>query len=144
MELFLTILPILWIHLFGFFDACQTARKDYPYLNSVIFDWLETKDVSYRNWYHGGNDRYPPGNPFKCDFWHFMKFGWTFCISGCALSIVLVTLLYPSYWLILYGFLYGAEGLSFTFYYSYVLRTDRNFKWYLNHLLFSNWKTHIK
>lgn len=142
MECLLYILPVLFAHLFGFFDACQTARKDYPYANNAIWDWIQKKDYGYRLWYVGGNDLYPPGNPFKCDFWHFCKHLWTFCISAIALSVALVTLVCPSYWIILYGFLYGVEGLSFTFYYSYALRTDRNFKWYLNHLINGNWKLH--
>lgn len=141
MELLLYILPILFIHLFGFFDACQTARKDYAYTDNAIWNWIQSKELKYTYWYQGGNSIYPPGNPFKCDFWHFMKHCWTFCISGCALSIILVTLIYPSYFLILYGFLYGVEGLSFTFYYSYVLRTDRNFKWYIKSFATWGWKT---
>ncbi len=143
MELFLTILPILFTHLFGFFDACQTARKDYGFADyNRIWQYYRNKGEDYQQWYRGGNDKYPPGNPLQCDFWHFCKHMWTFCLSAIALSVILVSITYPSYWLLVYGFLYGIEGLSFTFYYSYVLRSDRNFRWYLHHLLFENWKRH--
>ena len=133
------LLPIIFIHLFGLFDGAQTARKDYPYENNAIWNYLK-KNVESANWYIGGNHIYPPGNPFKADIWHICKHCWTFCISGCALSIVLVTYLYPSYWLLGYGFLYGVEGLSFTFYYSYVFRTDRDFRWYIKNLFMWGWE----
>jgi len=140
MEFLLFILPILFTHLFGFFDGMQTIRKDYgtKYFNRV-YQYYLNRDDDYLKWYIGGNDFYPPANPFKCDFWHLMKFGWTFCISAIALSIVLVSITYPSYWLILYIFLYGVEGFSFSFYYSYILRDDRTFREYIETII-GNWK----
>jgi hypothetical protein len=63
----------------------------------------------------------------------------SFLISAMILSAMLATLLYPSPFLILYGFAYGVEGLSFTFYYSFILRKDRTWGWYLNHLFTWGW-----
>lgn len=132
MEILLYILPIFFTHLFGLFDGAQTARKDYPYTHNRIWDYYEKmKMYKYKRWYMGGNENYPPGNPLKCDFWHFMKWCWTLCISAIAISVVLVSITYPSHWLLGYIFLYGIEGFSFSFYYSYVFRTDKTFKQFI-------------
>ena len=115
MEFLAFILPFFFTHLLGLFDGAQTARKDYGYKNNLIWNYIVKQGRDYEAWYVGGNDKYPAGNPLKCDFWHFMKFGWTFCLSMIALSVVLATLVFPSYWLLLYAFLYGVEGFSFSF-----------------------------
>lgn len=142
MEFLITILPVIFLHLFGLFDAMQTARKDYPYTDNLIWDYIQKQGSDYVNWYKGGNHIYPPGNPFKCDFWHWAKFMWTFCISGALLSMMLAMQLYPSYWLLIIAiFGYGIEGFSFNFYYSYVFRKDRDYKWYLKNIL-RGWQTH--
>lgn len=159
MDLFLIVLPVLWIVLFGILDAAQTARKDYA--NMSIF-WRHPKDywdefvfkaqgINWRTsvlkgntiytkfdlWYLGGNNWYPdPGLPWNCDFWHFCKNCWTYCIGLCAMSIVVVAIQVPSYWLLLYGLLYGVEGLTFMFFYHYIFRKDRNINEFINRLIF--------
>ncbi len=139
MTILLFLLPIFFTMLFGVFDALQTARKDYPYTNNKIWNYMQRQGEGYMNWYKGGNDIYPPYDPFHCDFWHTMKYAWTFCISAIALSTVLVSIIYPSYWLLLYALLYGVEGFTFQFFYSYWLHTDRTFKDYINRTLTTLW-----
>lgn len=139
--IYMILLPVMFTMLFGFFDACQTARKDYPWTNNRIWDYIKSQGKDYVNWYYGGNDKYPPGNPFRCDFWHFCKHCWTFCLSMIGLSSVLVGMNDPTYAVLFYVFLYGVEGITFTFFYSYWLRTDRNFRWWWNHFTTWGWKT---
>lgn len=142
MEFLITILPFVFGVLAGFFNALMDSRLDYGFKDySIPLKYFYRKGEDYLKWYEGGNHLYPAGNPFEADYWHWCKHMMLFCNSGAVLSAVLATLLYPSHWLILYGFYYGVHGITFTFFYSYALRSDRHFRWYLHHLL-RTWKTH--
>ncbi len=141
MKFLIFILPFIFAFISGLFKAVQDSRSDTPKEINMLYDYIAKKGSEYINWWDGGNNKYPPGNPFKCDLWHFGGHVRTFCFSGAVLSAVLTTLLYPSLWETLYGFCYGIIGITFTFFYSYVFRKDHNFKWYLNHLK-NIWKKH--
>lgn len=128
------LLPVIFTVLLGLFDGAQTARKDYPFENNRIWNWIQNKGTDYILFYIGGNDKYPPGNPSKCDFWHLMKWCWTLCISLIALSSFLAGRIVelPLAWAgLFFAFLYGVEGLSFSFFYAYVFRTDVRWKQFL-------------
>ena len=137
MNFLIILFPSLFLIFFGIFDGAQTARKDL-YDKSTLYDYYKNKNGndkfghSYLEWYKGGNNIFTkPGNPLKCDFWHFCKNMWTYCISGFALSLILSFLLlqYPyKFFLLFYIFSYGIEGLTFMFFYGWVFRKEKEYK----------------
>jgi len=149
-NLLVVLLPILLTHLFGMFDGAQTVRKDAPEQSKFWTNKLTMTDYTMESsvyspaekWFIGGNYKFPPGNPFKCDFWHWCKWMWTLCISATVTTAVMAALILPREWgygLLSYVFLYAVEGFTFTFYYSFAFRKDRTWQWYWNHITHPEW-----
>jgi len=122
--MFYILIAFVFVFLAGLFDAAQTIRKDVSNEHSVPFGWMTTEKL--RDWYIGGNDKYPPNFPtlpfyYHADFWHTMKFGWIYswsialgfaCLSGItAWQAAIVGIVAQ-----------GIEGTTFHIFYSRLFR----------------------
>jgi hypothetical protein len=106
------------------FDAAQTIRKDVSREHSVPWGWMTSDKL--KDWYEGGNDKYPPGFPtipfrWGADFWHTCKFGWIYSWS-IALGFACISDLTVWQAAIVGIIAQGVEGTTFHIFYSKIFR----------------------
>jgi len=123
LHIFIVSLPVVFAMLYGVATAVMDLNKFHTTGEySKLYQWYKDE----LDWWIGGK-QFNPQNPFTSDAWHLAKHFQQWCVSAMVLSAMLVALLYPSPWLVLYGLLPIVISLSFLFFYHYQFRTNVSF-----------------